>query len=157
MSTPDTMRRCGANGGRPRRQRGFTLMEMMAVIVIVGILAAVSYPSYQNQVRKSRRSDARNLLLDAANREEQHILDRGRYTVSMTDLGFAADPAESENGYYSVSADVGGCGDIRSCHELTATAQGAQTEDAACREFTVDSTGARSARSADGVPNENCW
>ena len=52
----------------PFRHRGFTLMEMMIVVVILGVLVTIAYPSYQEQVRKSRRGDAKQALLDAASR-----------------------------------------------------------------------------------------
>ena len=50
--------------------RGFTLVELMIVIVIVAILLAVALPSYQNSVQKGRRADAKAALLDVANRQE---------------------------------------------------------------------------------------
>jgi type IV pilus assembly protein PilE len=55
---------------RTQPAAGFTLIEMVVVATIVAILAAIAYPGYQEHVRKSRRTDARNILLEAAQRQE---------------------------------------------------------------------------------------
>ncbi|MFI3186333.1 MAG: prepilin-type N-terminal cleavage/methylation domain-containing protein, partial [Methylococcaceae bacterium] len=54
-------------------QAGFTLIELMVTVAIVGILAAIAYPSYQDSVRKSRRADASGALLGLANAMERHF------------------------------------------------------------------------------------
>jgi type IV pilus assembly protein PilE len=139
------------------RNRGFTMAEVLVVVAIVAILASIAYPSYTDQIRKSRRSDAKNALMDAANRLEQFILDRGTYTITMTNLGYAADPAISEDGFYSFDAVAGACGAIQSCFTLTATARGVQTQDLDCKFFIFQSTGARSATTSGGAVNAECW
>jgi type IV pilus assembly protein PilE len=139
------------------RDRGFTMAEVLVVVAIVAILASIAYPSYTDQIRKSRRSDAKNALMDAANRLEQYILDRGTYTTTMTNLGFAADPAISEDGFYSFDAVAGDCGAIQSCFTLTATARGVQLQDLDCRRFIFQSTGARSAAKSNDAANAECW
>jgi prepilin-type N-terminal cleavage/methylation domain len=64
-----------------KRTRGFTLLEIMIVVAIVGILAAVVLPSYQNQMRKSRRASAQSHLMDIASKEQAYFLDtRGSYS-----------------------------------------------------------------------------
>ena len=62
-------------GGGPAPARGFTLIEVMITVVIVGILAAIAYPSYQNYMKRAARSAAQTLMLDLANREQQYLLD----------------------------------------------------------------------------------
>lgn len=138
------------------RQAGFTLPELMAVVVIVGILAAIAWPSYQEQARKSRRADAKNALMTAAGRQEQFILDRNTYTTDMRELGYASDPGVSENGYYQFDAVAGTCGSIGRCFVLTATARSgsAQAGDSKCTAFSVDSAGART---ATGSLGNDCW
>ena len=86
--------KCRAAGARGR---GFTLIELVIVIVVVGILAAVALPSYQNYVLRTNRSAAKSALLQAAARQEQYFADNKTYADSMTDLGFAADPLDIDN------------------------------------------------------------
>src|SRR5215207_2527923 len=60
---------------------GFTLLELMITVAIVAILAAIAYPSYQEHLRKGRRAAVQTLLMDAANREQQYLLDARTYAV----------------------------------------------------------------------------
>lgn len=135
-----------------RKISGFTLVEVLIVVVIVGILLSISLPAYQESVRKGRRADAKAGLLDAANRQESLILDRSTYTEDMTDLGFEADPMISPELHYSIDAVACGSG-INVCYTLTATpvAGGAQSGDAKCASFSIGSNGQKSATS------DICW
>jgi type IV pilus assembly protein PilE len=139
-----------------RKGRGFTLVEMAVVVAIVGILAAVAYPAYLSQTQKARRSDAKTALMDAVSRQEQFILDHGTYTTNMTELGYAADPLVSQDGYYTVDAAAGACGAILTCYTLTATPVAAQpqSKDTQCTSLAVASTGART---ATGTLGAGCW
>lgn len=62
-----------------RRGRGFSLIELMVVVAIIAILAAIAYPSYQSYVVRSNRAAAQQFMLNAANHQEQYMLDRRRY------------------------------------------------------------------------------
>ncbi|MEK7816154.1 MAG: type IV pilin protein [Pseudomonadota bacterium] len=68
---------------------GFTLIELMITVVIIGILAAIAYPSYQNYTRQTRRSDAQIALTQAANQQERFFTECNSYAPSIT----AARPA----------------------------------------------------------------
>lgn len=138
---------------RTRMARGFTLIELMVVVLIVGLLAALAYPSYRDYVRRSNRAVGQAMLSDAAARQERFFSDNNTYTADMTDLGYAANPAISEGNLYSVSSAAGACGDIASCFTLTAApvATGPQADDAHCASMTLASTGAKGGTSAD------CW
>lgn len=138
------------------RSAGFTLIEVMIVVVIVSILVAVALPAYQGSLQKGRRSDAMSGLLDASNRQQQFMLDQGRYTIDMRELGYAANPSITEEGHYSISAVACGGGAIGNCFELTATprAGSPQAQDTRCTSFTLDSFGTRT---ATGTTAAECW
>tara|TARA_R110002094_G_scaffold3896_16_gene12332 strand:+ start:300 stop:776 length:477 start_codon:yes stop_codon:yes gene_type:complete len=137
---------------------GFTLMEVMIVVVIVGILMSIALPAYQGSLQKGRRSDAMSALLDASNRQQQFMLDQGRYTTDMQELGYAASPRISEEGHYSISATdcSGGTTLIGQCFRLTATpvSGSPQSSDTRCTTFVLDSFGTRS---ATGTTATECW
>jgi type IV pilus assembly protein PilE len=63
-----------------RGSKGFTLIELMIVVVIIGILASIAWPSYQEYIKRSRRSDAQSLMLSISSKQQQFLLDRRQYT-----------------------------------------------------------------------------
>lgn len=142
-----------------RRVAGFTLIEVMITVAIIGILSAIALPSYQSYIQKSRRSEARVVLMDAASKQEQYILNFRSYTTTMTALGYPASPALSETGLYSVSAAAGACGNIARCYTLTATAVSTkgQYKDTKCRSLSLDSTGAKTAKDSSDAATTECW
>ena len=134
-----------------RRRRGFTLIELMVVVVIVAILASIAAPGYRQHALRAQRAEAKRSLLGLAVAQEKFYLQNNRYAGPMeltsappAGLGIAA---TTEHGRYAIavtSGDVAG-------FSATATARGAQSEDARCVTFAIDHAGARTASSAD------CW
>ena len=111
-------------------QKGFTLIELLIVVAIIGIIAAIAYPSYQQHVRKSARSDAQVGLLRMADLQERFYLQNNRY-------GTSADPAVAavtENGFYLLSVTAA----TASTFTLSATATGAQAADTVCTPMTLN-------------------
>ncbi len=129
--------------------RGFTLTEVMIVVAILGIIAAVAMPSYNESVERSRRSDARASLSEAVAMQERVYAETGSYTDDVSRLVVNA-PDLSREGYYEISVDVSAC--TNNCYALTATATGSQVNDASCQTFTVNHLGQKSS-----LPDSDCW
>jgi type IV pilus assembly protein PilE len=125
--------------------RGFTLLEIMIVVAIVGILAAIVLPSYQNQLRKSRRASAESHLMDIASRQQQFLLDNRQYAANLAALGMTT-PSEVST-YYTINA----CDTSVACvvagtppsFTVTATPIGAQALDLSGATISVDNSGAK--------------
>ena len=109
-------------------QKGFTLIELLIVVAIIGIIAAVAYPSYQQHVRKSARSDAQVGLLRMADLQEKFYLQNNTYGTT------AQVAAVTENGYYTLSVTVA----TASAFTLSAAATGAQASDTGCTTMTLN-------------------
>jgi type IV pilus assembly protein PilE len=140
----------------PLRQSsgGFTLIELMIAVAIVGILAAIAYPSYQEQVRKGRRADAMAQLVTLAQAYERF------YTSNNTYEGFwATVPAAQKNSptqgtaYYTL--DVSNV--TRTTFTITATRQsaGGQTSDR-CGNLTINHAGTKGLVD-NTATREECW
>jgi len=156
MQIVKRIRNSGMNELSVRTEQGFTLLELMIVVVIVSVLMGIALPSYTEYVNKGRRTDAMSALLDVANKQEQFMFDRNTYTTTMTQLGFAADPMVSQEGHYTIDAVAGGTGSIQTSYSLTATprASSPQDDDDKCDSFTLTSTGTKT---ATGTHAADCW
>lgn len=134
-------------------ERGFTLIELMIVVAIIGVLAAVAFPNYQNYTREARRTDAQNTLLTLSNNLEKHFSDNNTYTVDLNAMGYdeiSANKIESPEGHYEVV--VAGANDITVSYIATATAVGIQAADTGCATITYESTGLKGSTGGD-----DCW
>lgn len=135
---------------------GFTLIELIIVVAIIGIIAAIAYPGYIDQMNKSRRSDGKGALLDLMAKQERYYTDNNTYTTDLTNLGYdVATNADSVEGYYTLSAAACGAG-ITVCVKLTAAPQAPQDKDTTCDSLTYDSLGEKGITSLTGTP-EACW
>jgi type IV pilus assembly protein PilE len=124
-----------------KRARGFTLLELMIVVIVISILAALAISSYQKQVRKSRRADAKSTLGDYALKLEKWRTNNVNYGVDgTTALSNIGGSATSPGKYYTIAISfpsgsncAGGQakGNLNS-FTITATAQGDQLKDTAC-------------------------
>jgi type IV pilus assembly protein PilE len=125
--------------------KGFTLIEVMITVVIIGILSAIAYPSYTSFVTKSGRSEGVAAVMRVSNLQEQFYMDNRSFAEDMTKLGMSGEPFLTENGYYSVDS-VG-----TTSYTITATAAGSQaTRDTTCATITLTSVGIKG-------PSKECW
>lgn len=111
------------------RVGGFTLIEIMMVVVIIAILAAFAYPSYQNSVIKSRRADGITMINQVLQAQERYFTGNLTYVADLQVLGYSnTSNVPSQDGYYLVTATACG-GGIDECVLVTAAPQGQQASD----------------------------
>ena len=130
---------------------GFSLIELMIVIAIIGLLTAVAIPSYKSYMLQTRRSDAIIFLQEAAGEQYRFFSENNRYATDMTELGYSAGAtAESKEGYYTVSiANPSATSYVMSA---APKAGGAQVSDTDCPLITVSDTGVKGP-----AGSEFCW
>jgi type IV pilus assembly protein PilE len=133
-----------------QRQAGFTLIELMVTVAVIGILAGVAYPSYTKQIAKSRRSDARAALVAAAQAMERWYSERATYAGATLGSG-GIYAGSSVNGFYTLSIAT----QSASSFSLQATPAGVQTGDA-CGSFTYDQAGSKGV-TGGSLTASACW
>lgn len=131
--------------GFPSCRRGFTLIEMLITLVVLGLLMAVALPSYRAQVRKSTRAEAQAYLLAVVAREQQFMLDTRAY-AALGDVGVGT-PANVAAAYTVALVPVVG---PPPGFSLTAVPTGDQTSEP-CGTLRIDHNGSRSA------DKTGCW
>jgi type IV pilus assembly protein PilE len=160
-----------------RLPRGFTLIELMIVVLVAAILVGIAVPSYQSQIRHSRRTDAKTAVLDAAVREEKYHSLSNSYTTTAANLGYSALPTPVGSNFYTLNVCVGtattstagsapctattgasGTSFVVSAVPIPGTSQAG---DVSCSYYAVDNTGTMySADSTAGSGNNTtslCW
>jgi type IV pilus assembly protein PilE len=141
------------------RQSGFTLIEVMIVIVILGILVTVGLPSYQDSLRKSRRADGMSALMELSARQERFYAQNSIYTADVnTTAGLNYGATTSPDGHYNLTAANCGAGanqTLAFCYIVTAApASASQLKDSRCASFSLDSFGNKT---ASGTHGADCW
>ena len=139
------------------RQTGFTLVELMIAVAVIGILAAVAYPSYTDYVYRARHSDAYDCLVDAAQRQEEFFYNNNTYTTNLAGLGLANGVVScGDGGSYTLTAAAGATGNIANSYLLTATRAGAQIGDTKCGDLTLSNIGVQGNVNGSQPANQ-CW
>ena len=154
----------GQSGPHPARSHGFTLIELMVVVVVAAVLLAVAIPTYTSQIRKSRRTEAKTALLDLAGREERYFAINNTYTPTATSLGYSGFGSGYPigGGYYYLGAPTVTAATSTTPATFTLTAvpvTGAgQDKDTTCAEFMVYSSGQQYAQNSSATnTSTTCW
>jgi type IV pilus assembly protein PilE len=152
---------------RVRRQRGFTLIELMIAVVIASILAAIAIPSYSSYIMRSRRTEAKSALLNLASLEERFFSTNNTYSSTPSDLGYATTavvPFQVGSGYYNITAltvtppvapvSATSAG-TPATYTITAgpVAGNTQANDSGCTSFTISSGGVQTSTGS----STTCW
>ncbi len=119
---------------------GFTLVELLITVAIIGILASVAYPSYTDFVTRSNRSEGQRELLRYANLQEQVFVDSRSYASDMKGLGESTTTVTTESDNYIISVKSGS---TATTFTLQAVAQSRQTSDSGCATLTIDQIGTK--------------
>tara|TARA_R110000822_G_scaffold8816_14_gene34869 strand:- start:83 stop:508 length:426 start_codon:yes stop_codon:yes gene_type:complete len=137
-----------------KKQHGFTLIELMIAVAIVGILAAIALPNYTEYVKRASRAEAVAALLDAANKQEQYFVDNREYTELASDLGIQS---KTENGHFELTIKV------VDKNTFTITAKpiaGPVKGDGDCTALSITDIGTKGAQGAktnEGKDIDYCW
>jgi type IV pilus assembly protein PilE len=143
---------------KKQRQYGFTLIELMIVVLIIGILAAIAIPAYQNYITRAARTKATQGLTNLAGLEERFFYSNNKYG-SLTDLGVTASAGGTyciekctDARYYTITIPAASTTD----YLLEADPGGAQTQDTDCGNLTLDRAGEKKA-TGDPSNVKRCW
>lgn len=139
-----------------RKIAGFTLIEVMVAVAIVGILSAIAYPSYLSYVQKTRRSDGQEKLLDLAAQMERSFFANNKYPADSDANFLLLGGRASKDGYYTVT--ISASSDNTYTLKAVPASGKSQAKDKDCAELTIDNTGKKASLNASSTDSTDlCW
>ena len=138
-----------------RRQQGFTLMELMIVVTIVGILASVGFPAYKAYVDRAKRSEGKAFLMEVAARQERYYFDNNTYATDPVNLGYQISTPKSDQSNYQLVNPIaaGDTGSATTSYKLQINTV-TPWVDGTCGTFlALDSKGGQTSQKVNAV----CW
>jgi type IV pilus assembly protein PilE len=155
---------------RNSHTNGFTMIELMIALAVMGILAVIAYPSYINYIAQVRRSDATSNLLRIAALQERFMTQCGRYAATLSDScaagtfisGLSA-AGDTPDGNYTITLAAGATGSLNTSFILTATPKlgsaQATRDSGKCTTFTFNNIGQKTATGTEGnlTNGGSCW
>lgn len=142
---------------------GFTLIEVLITVAIIGVLAGIVYPSYLDMVRKSNRSDAKVALSDVAQRMQRCFTAHSTYkptaagTCDVVDKVTAAAGITSPEGFYTITLASADHKDAAYLLKAAPVSTKRQASDSKCTSFTLNQAGVKKAYAGSTLNTEACW
>ena len=124
---------------KQNQSNGFTLIELMITVAIIGILASIAYPSYTDFVLRSNRSEAQRELLRYANLQEQVFVDTRAYAADMKGLGKSTETIKTDSKNYLIKVHK----QTETTFTLRAVAKKSQVNDLGCKQLNINHLGTK--------------
>ncbi|WP_036301256.1 type IV pilin protein [Methylomarinum vadi] len=152
-----------------KKNQGFTLIELMIVVVVLTILATIAYPAYQDYVMRARRADAKAGLLALQQAQEKfraNCIEYADNIVADDNDGVNDSVCDTATPTYTVehstaspdnNYDLSISGADGANYTLTATYKGVQTGDTNCKTLSIDQNGSKTSTDSDDNASTGCW